>query len=132
MNYSDRVVQVGDKDKLNARATGLLVTIRKFGDAKWDWILGGAMKFADSRWKGSEANRVIRPAIEIEEPFLLSDVSAASDDTNCVKRVDLEGSRDHDEFPWATSTRPSMTSTVQGFVKELQGDIRKNLPVHFW
>jgi len=87
MNYSDRVVRAGDKDKLDAHATGLLATIRQFSDAKWDRILGGAMKFADSRWKGSksQANRVIYPVIEIEEPYLLSDASAsnaASDNSN--------------------------------------------------
>ena len=57
-NYNDRVVRVGDKNKLDARAMGLLATIRQFSDAKWDRILGGAMEFAESRRKGAETNRV--------------------------------------------------------------------------
>ena len=79
-NYSDRVIRVGDKDKLDACATGLLVTIRQFSDAKWDRILGGAMAFADSRIgrKGAEPSKIIRPAIEVDEPFILSDASATS------------------------------------------------------
>jgi len=123
MNYSDRVVRVGDKDKLDAHATGLLATIRKFSDAKWDWILRGAMIFAESKWKGSDANKVIHPAIEIEEPFLLSDASAASDNGKCSMRVDLEDTstqfihRDHGKSPQA---RPSIGP---GVTKDLQEEV---------
>jgi len=76
--YGDRITQVDGKDKLDARATSLVPTIRSFNDAKWKRILDGAQKFSEARGKATIPVPIAHPTVEVNTPFLLSDAGEVS------------------------------------------------------